>query len=89
MREFKLNSEYIELIKLLKIIGIAETGGHAKLLVDDQQVLVNGQTELRKRAKLRTWQLQRRDNKRMVWSESLKFLLDCKLVREDGVCVCV
>lgn len=54
MREFKLNSEYIELIKLLKIIGIAETGGHAKLLVDDQQVLVNGKTELRKRAKLRT-----------------------------------
>jgi ribosome-associated protein len=57
MREFKLNSEYIELIKLLKIIGIAETGGHAKLLVDDQQVLVNGQTELRKRAKLRTGDL--------------------------------
>lgn len=57
MREFKLNSEYIELIKLLKIIGIAETGGHAKLLVDDQQVLVNGKTELRKRAKLRTGDL--------------------------------
>jgi len=33
MQEFELTSEYIELVKLLKITGIAETGGHAKILV--------------------------------------------------------
>jgi len=54
MQEFNLTSEYIELIKLLKITGIAETGGHAKILVDEGEVLLNGNPEFRKKAKLRT-----------------------------------
>jgi ribosome-associated protein len=54
MREFKLTSEYIELVKLLKLLRIAETGGHAKILVEDGEVFVNGKMESRKRAKLRS-----------------------------------
>ena len=54
MQEFNLTSEYIELVKLLKITGIAETGGHAKILVDEGEVLLNGNPEFRKKAKLRT-----------------------------------
>lgn len=54
MQEFHLTSEYIELVKLLKIVGVAETGGHAKILVDEGEVLLNGQPEFRKKAKLRT-----------------------------------
>jgi ribosome-associated protein len=53
MQEFHLTSEYIELIKLLKIVGVAETGGHAKILVDKGEVLLNGTPEFRKKAKLR------------------------------------
>jgi ribosome-associated protein len=53
MREFILDSEYIELVKLLKHLGIAETGGHAKMMVEAGEVLLNGKTEFRKRAKLR------------------------------------
>lgn len=53
IREFTLTSEYIELIKLLKLMGIAETGGHAKILVEEGEVMMNGQQEFRKRAKLR------------------------------------
>ena len=53
MREFKLSSEYIELIKLLKLLRIAETGGHAKILVEEGHVFLNGKKEFRKRAKLR------------------------------------
>lgn len=53
MIEFKLKSDYIELIRLLKIVGISETGGHAKLMVEDGIVHVNGEKESRKRAKLR------------------------------------
>lgn len=45
-------AEYIELIKLLKIMRISESGGQAKLMVDDGLVLRNGQPEFRKRAKL-------------------------------------
>ncbi|HSO85157.1 MAG TPA: RNA-binding S4 domain-containing protein [Draconibacterium sp.] len=53
MREFKLTSEYIELVKMLKLFGIAETGGHAKIIVENGEVLLNGSREFRKRAKLR------------------------------------
>ncbi|NCB06981.1 MAG: RNA-binding S4 domain-containing protein, partial [Bacteroidia bacterium] len=47
-REFTLTSEYIELIKLLKLMGIAETGGHAKIMVEEGEVMLNGQQEFRK-----------------------------------------
>jgi ribosome-associated protein len=53
MQEFQLKTEYIELIKLLKRLGFAETGGHAKILVEEGEISLNGQPEFRKRAKLR------------------------------------
>ena len=49
---FKINGEYIELIQLLKAVGIAQTGGHAKFIVDEGEVVRNGEVETRKRAKL-------------------------------------
>lgn len=54
MIEFKLTGEYIELISLLKFLRIAESGGHAKMMVDEGLVLRNGETEYRRRAKLRS-----------------------------------
>ena len=52
--EFNLkDSEYIELIKLLKATNVAETGAQAKQIVEEGQARVDGQPELRKRAKLR------------------------------------
>jgi ribosome-associated protein len=54
MREFKLTSEYIELVKLLKLLRIAESGGHAKIMVEEGEVFLNGNQEFRKRAKLRS-----------------------------------
>jgi len=54
MQEFHLNSEYIELVKLLKLLRIADTGGHAKILVEEGEVYLNGIQEFRKRAKLRS-----------------------------------
>ncbi|POY37128.1 RNA-binding protein [Solitalea longa] len=53
MTSFKINSEYIELIKLLKASGNAENGGHAQALVDAGEIRVNGEIEKRKRAKLK------------------------------------
>jgi ribosome-associated protein len=49
--------EYIELIKLLKIMRISESGGQAKMMVEDGLVLRNGEPEFRKRAKLRSGDL--------------------------------
>lgn len=53
MMEFKLTGEYIELISLLKYLKIAESGGHAKMMVDEGLVIRNGEPEYRRRAKLR------------------------------------
>lgn len=53
MTTFKIKGEFIELIQLLKVLGIAETGGHAKIIVEDGLVKLNGEIEFRKRAKLR------------------------------------
>jgi ribosome-associated protein len=51
-KEFKITGEYIELIGLLKALGLAQTGGHAKMIVEEEMVLRNGELETRKRAKL-------------------------------------
>lgn len=53
--EFSLNEgqDYIELIKLLKVCGAADSGSEAKALVEEEMVLVNGEVELRKRYKVR------------------------------------
>ena len=50
--EFKIQGDYIELLALLKALGIAQTGGHAKHIVDSGIVYRNGQIETRRRAKL-------------------------------------
>ena len=52
MQEFQIEGDYIELIGLLKAMGIAETGGQAKAIVDEGLITRNGEVEMRKRAKL-------------------------------------
>ncbi len=49
---FELDSEYIELCKLLKNIGIAATGGEAKIIIDNGDVFVDEILELRKKRKV-------------------------------------
>ncbi len=49
---FTIEGDYIELLALLKAIGMASTGGHAKYIVDEEIVFRNGELETRKRAKL-------------------------------------
>ena len=48
------NQEYIALCDLLKLAGLAESGGHAKALIAAGEVQRNGATETRKTAKIRT-----------------------------------
>lgn len=44
--------EHIALCDLLKVTGAAQTGGHAKLLIQDGSVVRNGTVETRKTAKI-------------------------------------
>lgn len=53
MLRFEITGEYIELIKLLKVLQIAKSGAMAKMLVENEEVLRNGKIETRKRAKIR------------------------------------
>jgi ribosome-associated protein len=50
--KFELENDYIELFKLLKVTGIAESGAQAKMLIEEEKVKRNGEIELRKRAKI-------------------------------------
>lgn len=50
--KFELEEEYIELFKLLKVTGVAESGAQAKMLIEEEAVKRNGEVELRKRAKI-------------------------------------
>ncbi|GAA1258629.1 RNA-binding S4 domain-containing protein [Sphaerisporangium rubeum] len=49
---FRLRTDYIPLCDLLKACDITDTGGLAKLLIADGEISVDGQVELRKRAKI-------------------------------------
>ncbi|MBW2186432.1 MAG: RNA-binding S4 domain-containing protein [Deltaproteobacteria bacterium] len=48
--------EFIELNNLLKVTGLCHSGGMAKMVIADGAVLVDGNTETRKRCKIRSGQ---------------------------------
>lgn len=52
--EFSLSTEYIELIKLLKLLNLVESGADAKIVVEEGLVKCNEDIEFRKRKKLRS-----------------------------------
>ncbi len=55
-REFQLKDEHIRLCDLLKLAGIADSGGQGKHMVAGGEVTVDGQAETRKTAKIRAGQ---------------------------------
>ena len=59
IHRFPLQGEFIELNVLLKLLGLALSGGTAKALVAGGAVTVDGVTETRIRRKLRAGQVVR------------------------------
>ena len=51
--EIKIHTEYIKLQDLLKFAGAVETGGDAKLIIQEGRVLVNGEVCTMRGKKLR------------------------------------
>ena len=41
-REIAIHTDFIRLDALLKLAGLAQTGGHAKIMILEEEVLVNG-----------------------------------------------
>ncbi len=52
MKKTKTNREPVELYKILKFENIVSSGGEAKTVIDEGQVMVNGLVETRKRKKI-------------------------------------
>jgi len=59
IHRFQLQGEFIELNVLLKLLGLAPSGGAAKALVANGAVAVDGEIETRIRRKLRPGQVVR------------------------------
>lgn len=60
--EFDLDGEFVELNQLLKLAGLAGSGGAGKQIVASGAVRVDGVVELRKTAKIRGGQVVRLDD---------------------------
>lgn len=66
--ELRKKDEFIQLIQLLKVVGIAETGGAAQDMVLAGEVRVNGEVDLRKRAKIKPGDVVE------VWEERIEVI---------------
>jgi ribosome-associated protein len=64
MKKVEIAKEPVELYKILKFEGLASSGGEAKHVIADGQVLVNGKTETRKRKKIVTGDVIEFDSER-------------------------
>jgi ribosome-associated protein len=56
---FILRGEHVALCDLLKLTGIADSGGQGKLMIANGDVTVDGRPERRKTAKIRAGQTVR------------------------------
>ncbi|HTL48086.1 MAG TPA: RNA-binding S4 domain-containing protein [Verrucomicrobiae bacterium] len=61
MTEITIKGPFIELSKLLKYSGLAQTGGEAKLAIEHGEIKLNGVVETRKGRKVR-------DSDRVEWA---------------------
>ena len=52
MREVEITRDAVELYKILKFEAMVSSGGEAKAVIAEGQVLVNGEVETRKRKKI-------------------------------------
>lgn len=67
-KEVKITTEFIKLDALLKFAGVVETGGEAKQVIQDGEVLVNGEVCTMRGKKLRPGDTAELDGIRIVVS---------------------
>lgn len=54
--EFRLRGDHVALCDLLKLAGLADSGGQGKMMIAHGEVTVDGRPEGRKTAKIRAGQ---------------------------------
>lgn len=53
MEEIRIETDFIKLDQFLKLCGVAQTGGQAKMMIADGLVKVNGEVSLQRGKKIR------------------------------------
>lgn len=53
MKEIKITGDFIKLDQLLKLSGIAQTGGHGKIIISQGNVLLNDEIERQRGKKIK------------------------------------
>lgn len=71
--DFQMEPHKICLDQFLKLNSISETGGHAKLMIQNGEVSVNGEMETRRRRKLVTGDIVEVDGRQFPVGEFLSF----------------
>lgn len=71
--EFQNEPNNICLDQFLKLNSIADTGGHAKLMIQNGEVSVNGEIETRRRRKLVVGDIVEVDGRQFPVGEQLSF----------------
>ena len=66
MREIKITTPFIRLDSFLKLAGMVGTGGHAKIVVTEGEVTVNGEVCLMRGKKLFGGELVEYDGQKAV-----------------------
>ncbi|MEJ8555361.1 S4 domain-containing protein YaaA [Tepidibacter sp. Z1-5] len=54
MKQIKIDSEFIKLDQLMKLADMVGSGGHAKSMIQDGEVKVNGKVEYQRGKKIRS-----------------------------------
>jgi len=54
MKQIKIDSEFIKLDQLMKLADMVGSGGHAKSMIQDGEVKVNGNVEYQRGKKIRS-----------------------------------
>lgn len=65
MREIKIETEYIKLDQFLKLADIAQTGGHAKIIISEGLIKVNNEVCLQRGKKLRSGDIIEADSEHL------------------------
>ncbi len=53
MKEIKITTDFIKLDSFLKLAGVAQTGGQAKMIIADEMVKVNGEIVIQRGKKIK------------------------------------
>ena len=64
-KKIKVEGEYIKLQDLLKFSGLCQTGGHAKVVIQNGEVKVNGEICTMRGKKLRTGDIAEYENEQI------------------------